>query len=76
MNPADLPENQMKRRIAPGFWVDANGAGHISITELLAFFDLPDTSENREQVKEMAIDLLKKNCPDSKIIYREKNPLS
>lgn len=38
------------RRIAPGIWEDAEGHVHWSVPEILAFFDLTDTVENREQV--------------------------
>lgn len=44
---AKRPENQMKRRLAPGFWVDMNNQLHISTEELLIEFKLENTETNR-----------------------------
>jgi hypothetical protein len=37
-------------RIAPGLWRDRAGCLHVSVPELLALVDLPDTPANREAV--------------------------
>ena len=44
--------------LARGVWVDRAGAMHFSVPDLLAFFGVPDTPENRavmeEQIHEVA----------------------
>lgn len=67
----DPRRNQLKRRLAPGFWEDQAGHLHISIPELLDHFDLPDTPENQAEVRRMMENLLHQHCPTTQIIHRE-----
>lgn len=63
--------NKLGKRIAPGFWEDADGNGHVSITELMEMFEIEDTPENHEQIKKMLVEMLSnKNNPNQKIIFR------
>jgi hypothetical protein len=39
--------------VAPGIWIDVDGNAHFSVPEILAFFDVADTPENREAVVAM-----------------------
>lgn len=45
--------NQLKRRIAPGFWEDQEGALHVSIPELCKVAGLEFNEENRKKIVEM-----------------------
>lgn len=50
-------QHKGSRRIAPGLWLDARGAAHWSVPELLEYFELPDTPANRARVTEMLEEL-------------------
>jgi hypothetical protein len=58
-------------RIAPGIWIDAEGHGHISIPELLAMVDLPDTPDHRERVAELAEHVIRRVHPDATIVRQD-----
>lgn len=60
----------MLRRVAPGIWIDADGNSHLSIPELLALVELPDTEENRANVLRTIEDVIRKNNPSGQILYR------
>ena len=62
--------NTLGKRIAPGFWEDADGNPHVSITELLALVELEDTPENHEIVKQMLVSMVKEKHPDKPVIFR------
>jgi len=49
---------KLGKRLGPGFWTDQNGALHVSIPELLAACELPDTAENRRMVEEIALETM------------------
>lgn len=66
----DPNRNKLGKRIAPGIWEDASGNPHFSLPELLALVDLEDNPANRKAVTEMLRDLMKKKCPDAKIVER------
>lgn len=63
--------NKLGKRIAPGIWEDADGLTHFNIPELLALFDLANTPDNRKIVKNMLVELMKKNSPNAPILYRK-----
>lgn len=63
--------NKLGKQIAPGIWEDADGIPHFNIPDLLALFDLPNTSENRKIVKDMLVELMKKHSPNAPILYRK-----
>jgi hypothetical protein len=63
--------NQLKKRIAPGIWEDKKGQVHFSIPELLALHDLEDTPENHVEVKKMLVELMKKNNPNTPVLFRK-----
>lgn len=63
--------NKLMKRHGPGIWEDADGHIHWSIPELLAMVELPDTPENRESVKQMLLDMMKKGAPNAQIIFRQ-----
>jgi hypothetical protein len=65
-------ENTLGERIAPGLWMDVNGAPHWSIPELLELVDLPDTPENRAALTEMLRDVTLMADPAATIVYRER----
>lgn len=65
-----LPENTLKQRIAPGVWVDAADDLHISIPELLEFFELRDTPTNRSRCVEVVHQVLNAQCPQATIVNR------
>lgn len=69
---SEKPENQMKRRIAPGLWIDMNDRPHFSIPEILAHCELPNTPENFEFIKKEIYKIIDEKTPDMKVIYREK----
>ena len=52
-------------RLAPGFWVDRTGGLHVSVVELLEIVGLPNTPENREQVTQMAVEMMRRSFPDA-----------
>ena len=55
-----LPQHEIDQqfigstRVAPGIWLDAHGAVHFSVPELLALINLEDTPGNRSAVIETA----------------------
>ncbi len=60
----------MKKRLGPGLWVDQNNHGHIDIPELLQFFEMPDTPENHEFVKQMLKEILERELPGAQVKFR------
>lgn len=66
----DPKRNQLKKRLGPGFWIDQNDNLHISLTELLEKFGLPETPENLAKMKETAKKILKEMRPDAKQVDR------
>jgi hypothetical protein len=58
-------------RLAPGFWVDREGAIHVSVVELLAFVGLPDTEANREEVTQMAVRTMQEAWPGTPVTIQE-----
>lgn len=67
----DPKTNMMKKRIAPGFWIDQNGHPHISIPEVLAAVGMEDTPENRALALAAAREALAKVRPDVVALFRE-----
>lgn len=63
--------NQLKKRIAPGIWLDQDDHPHFSIPELLEHVGLEDTPGNREEAKRMFLELMKKFNPNTEIRYRK-----
>jgi hypothetical protein len=59
------------RRLGPGFWVDRDGAMHMSVPELLAYFALDDTPANRAEVARMFSDQLRALCPNVTIVEQD-----
>lgn len=59
------------RRLAPGFWEDAEGHLHVSVPELLAVFELEDTPENRRQVEEMVLEMFRQQLPAAQVVVQE-----
>jgi hypothetical protein len=59
---------RLKKRIAPGVWEDQNGAMHISIPELLKFFNIADTPENRDQMVRVAHEVIRVKVPNCRIV--------
>lgn len=68
MNPENT--NKLKERIAPGIWIDMNDNIHWSIPELLQMVDLPDTPENREAVKQIALKVVRAQNPQATVMFR------
>jgi hypothetical protein len=58
-------------RIAPGIWVDRKGHVHVSVPELLEFFDIEDTPENRAEVTVIVEESLAAAAPDATIIRHD-----
>lgn len=54
----------------PGTWVDDNGVLHFSIPEMLAFFRMRDTAENREEVKKAIARVFYDHSPQTLLIER------
>ncbi len=63
--------NKLGRRIAPGMWEDADGNPHFSLPELLVFFELEDTPENRSIATKNIIEALRRDKPDLTIVERQ-----
>lgn len=61
--------NELKQRVATGFWIDKDNNGHVSIKELLDMVGLPDTPENKKQVVQM---LVSTGRIEGSALYREK----
>ena len=71
----DQKYRQGGRRLAPGFWVDRDGALHVSIPELLALADLPDTPEDRAAVQRIVDDIIVEHLPAScDLVYCDPPP--
>lgn len=70
MNSVSANRNKLGRRIAPGFWEDADGHPHVSIPELLEFSELEDTPKNRKQVTAMIRKMITDTNPDARIVER------
>lgn len=62
--------NQLGKRIAPGAWIDADGALHFSATEILEHFGVENTPENLEECMKLIEDFCKAQMPESKVIRR------
>lgn len=63
--------NKIKKRIAPGIWKDQTGTVHFSIPDLLHHVSLEDTPENREEAKAMFVEVMKKEMPNTPILFRK-----
>lgn len=63
-----IARNIMTRRIAPGIWIDGNGEGHISATELLDLVRLPHTEENIRNVINLASEVLRKHTGRNPVV--------
>lgn len=61
-------------RLAPGFWVDADGALHVSIPELLEVFGLPDTEENRTALLARVEQQMHELLPDADFQHADSCP--
>lgn len=70
----EVNENLIKRRIAPGVWMDQNNALHFELPSLLAAFDLPDTQENRDKLQKMVSEVVLNQFPNALIKHRENPP--
>lgn len=63
------------RRVAPGIWIDAAGAVHFSIPELLAHFDLPQDLEHEEWMRELLVRAVREwRGPDVTLIRHDACP--
>lgn len=67
-----LRRNQLKTRVAPGIWIDQDDGLHFSEPELLAHFEMTETPENREEVRELVNKIIRQKMPDTIIVQREK----
>ncbi|HEV8542769.1 MAG TPA: hypothetical protein VGR78_10295 [Verrucomicrobiae bacterium] len=63
--------NKMKRRLAPGIWEDMDGALHISAPEILSYFGVENTEENRVEAVKMFEQIIREKYPD--IDLRQRN---
>lgn len=68
-----IPRNTLSHHLAPGIWVDMEGNIHLSITDMMKFFELEDTPENMEACAKIAADVVRKVSPTSTIVFREKS---
>jgi len=57
------------RRLAPGFWLDRDGALHVSVPELRALVNLPETPEERAVLADVIDDLIEKIEATRDVIY-------
>lgn len=63
--------NKLKRQIAPGIWEDQTGKVHFSIPDLLDHVGLEDTPENRKEAGQMLVEVMKKEMPNTPILFRK-----
>lgn len=66
----DLPHNKIRRQLCPGVWEDLEGGLHFSVPDILAYLDVTDTPENRENTLKLFEELLREQLPNAKIIIR------
>ena len=64
-------KNTMAANLGSGMWIDADGNLHFSIPDMLDSFGLPHTEENWNAMKQIAMEIVKKESPNTPIIYRE-----
>ena len=58
-------------RLAPGVWLDRKGMMHFSSAELLEYFGLPDTEEDRETCGQVVRELVARLHPGARVIEQE-----
>lgn len=63
-------EDQLKRKYGPGVWEDIDGGLHFDIPAILKHLNTEDTPANREAATKLFLELLREQCPDTKIILR------
>lgn len=66
-----LARNQIKRRIRPGVWEDAEGGLHFSLPDMLAHYGLPDDEEHRQALTETLVESIREANRDVIIIKRD-----
>lgn len=72
LTPAEITAQQRgSTRLGPGVWVDRDGGMHFSVPDLLAFFDVEDTPENRRVIEEQIRDVILGANPDASIVDQE-----
>jgi hypothetical protein len=69
-HPTDPNRNKLKKRFGPGIWVDMNDHLHISLAELMEAHGMPNTPENLEKVRELALEMIKELQPNAQIVDR------
>jgi hypothetical protein len=70
--PAQVAESHVgSRRIAPGIWVDRQGAMHFSVPELLAVLGWPDDAEHRALVMQAIHEYCERTFPGTSVIETE-----
>lgn len=62
---------QAGQSLGPGVWVDRTGALHFSVPEILAFFNVADTSENRDQCMQLMLALFREQAPEATVIVQD-----
>jgi hypothetical protein len=64
----------MTKRLGPGVWVDAEGALHFSIPELLEMIGLPATAENQEWAADLVREIIQREAPQAEVIEQSACP--
>jgi hypothetical protein len=59
-------------RLAPGVWIDRDGALHFSVPELLAVFGWEDTPATRDEVTAIVRACVAREFPDTTIVEQER----
>jgi hypothetical protein len=72
LSAAEIEDQQRgSLRVAPGVWIDRHGCMHFSEPELLAFFNVVDTPENREVIRRTVRESILAANPDATIVEQE-----
>lgn len=61
---------KFKAGLEASIGVDAEGAPHISVPNMLAAVEIPDTPENRAVMSEILLDVLLSHNPEIQIVCR------
>jgi hypothetical protein len=63
-----MANQEFKKRLGPGVWVDQDDNMHFSLPELCQYFDLEPTAANQKKIRAVVAEMIEKHGKGNKLV--------